>query len=410
MQQTQPVFKHDLMKNNSSKKEAKKGKWKKRMLTIHGWLGLSTGLVVFIVSITGCCWVFKEEIEGLIDEPYAIEASDKPIIPPSQAEKIAQEIFPKRAIHGALYQGATDPIEVIFYEADPEFYQMVYLHPYTGEVLGVKNGLAGFFAFVLKGHLRLWLPAYIGSHIVTISVLLFLFILFTGIILWAPKKVKTLKQRLRFLWKTQTGWRRKNFDLHAITGFYIYLLAFTLAFTGCVMGFNWFYYIVYKSVGGDNAPQFIMPVSKSLSNEALPNEPPIDQLMYKLFANRSEDITSYEFHYPENDTTSIYVEVAHQEGVYYNSDYRFFDQYSLEELPTSSIYGKYADASFADKVIRMNYDIHIGAIGGLPGKILAFLVSLISASLPVTGTLLWWGRKAKAKRQSQHLPLTTSQA
>ena len=43
----------------------------------------------------------------------------------------------------------------------------------------------------------------------------------------------------------------------------------------------------------------------------------------------------------------------------------------------------------------MNYDIHIGAIGGLLGKILAFTVSLLVASLPVTGTLLWYGRTYK---------------
>ena len=46
----------------------------------------------------------------------------------------------------------------------------------------------------------------------------------------------------------------------------------------------------------------------------------------------------------------------------------------------------------------MNYDIHIGAIGGLAGKIIAFLASLICASLPVTGTLLWYGKKFKKKK------------
>jgi uncharacterized iron-regulated membrane protein len=43
----------------------------------------------------------------------------------------------------------------------------------------------------------------------------------------------------------------------------------------------------------------------------------------------------------------------------------------------------------------MNYDIHVGAILGLSGKVLAFFASLIAASLPVTGFLLWRGRKKK---------------
>jgi uncharacterized iron-regulated membrane protein len=45
----------------------------------------------------------------------------------------------------------------------------------------------------------------------------------------------------------------------------------------------------------------------------------------------------------------------------------------------------------------MNYDIHVGAIAGLPGKILAFLISLLCSSLPVTGFLVWYGKKVKAK-------------
>jgi len=48
----------------------------------------------------------------------------------------------------------------------------------------------------------------------------------------------------------------------------------------------------------------------------------------------------------------------------------------------------------------MNYDIHVGAIAGMPGKIIAFLASLLSASLPVTGFIIWWDRE-KRKRQSK---------
>jgi uncharacterized iron-regulated membrane protein len=47
----------------------------------------------------------------------------------------------------------------------------------------------------------------------------------------------------------------------------------------------------------------------------------------------------------------------------------------------------------------MNYDIHVGAIGGLPGKIVAFIISLICASLPVTGFYVWWGKRKKSKKK-----------
>ncbi|GAL60979.1 PepSY domain-containing protein [Algibacter lectus] len=38
--------------------------FKKHILTLHKILGLVTGIVVFIVSVTGCCWAFRTEIEN----------------------------------------------------------------------------------------------------------------------------------------------------------------------------------------------------------------------------------------------------------------------------------------------------------------------------------------------------------
>lgn len=72
----------------------------------------------------------------------------------------------------------------------------------------------------------------------------------------------------------------------------------------------------------------------------------------------------------------------------------------MEELPVDHFYNRFDEASLADKMMRMNYDVHVGAIAGLPSKILAFCLSAIIASLPVTGFLIWWGRRKKAKRQA----------
>ncbi|WP_222707033.1 PepSY domain-containing protein [Neolewinella aurantiaca] len=106
----------------------------------------------------------------------------------------------------------------------------------------------------------------------------------------------------------------------------------------------------------------------------------------------------------------MYIEVSRSEGVIYNNDYRFFDQNTLEELPSNSIYAKYEDADLADMVIRLNYDIHIGSIGGLAGKIIAFFASIIIASLPVTGVLIWYGRRKKSKKRKPKRELVGHQS
>lgn len=370
--------------------------FKKIVFQLHKILGLTTGIVVFIVAITGCCWAFRDEIESLYDDYKKVAPQNAPILTPTKAKELAKAVFPNNSVHGTLFEKADDAVEVIFYDAEPEFYQSVFLNPYSGEVIQVDNHLTGFFAFTLKGHMRLWLPKDIGEQVVGISILIFILIIILGFILWIPKKKKNLKQRLKFDWKKTTRWKRKNFDLHTVIGFYVCSFALILAFTGSVISYNWLKYVVYKSTGGDKVAAFIVPENKSkivVDNDAIP----MDVLIEKL-KKESPNAESFELHYPHTKDESIYVEVSNSKGLYYDSDYRFFDQNTLEEIETPGIYGKYKDAKLSDKILRMNYDIHIGAIGGIVGKIIAFFASLLTASLPVTGILLWYGRKYKKQK------------
>lgn len=370
--------------------------FKKFIFELHKILGLATGIVVFIVAITGCSWAFREEIESLYDDYKKVTPQNEPMLTPSEAKELAHEVFPNQTIHGTLFKKADDAIEVIFYDAEPEFYQSVFLNPYSGEVIQVDDHLSGFFAFILKGHMRMWLPKEIGEQVVGASILIFILIIISGFILWIPKKRKNLKQRTRFDWKKTTRWKRKNFDLHTVIGFYVCALALVLAFTGSVISYNWLKYVVYKSVGGEKVAQFIIPENESEAG-AIDGIVPMDYLIVKL-QKEAPNAAAYELHYPSSPEESIYVEISNSEGLYYDADYRFFDQNTLQEIETPGIYGKYKDAKVADKILRMNYDIHIGAIGGIAGKILAFIVSLLVASLPVTGVLLWYGRKYKKVR------------
>ena len=147
---------------------------KKNIFLLHKILGLTTGLVVFIVAITGCCWAFKDEIESLYDDYKKVTPQNISILTPTKAKLLAKKVFPNNTIHGTLFKKKDDAIEVIFYDAEPEFYQSVFLNPYSGEVIQVENHLSGFFAFILKGHMRLWLPKVIGEQVVGIYILVFI--------------------------------------------------------------------------------------------------------------------------------------------------------------------------------------------------------------------------------------------
>jgi uncharacterized iron-regulated membrane protein len=53
---------------------------------------------------------------------------------------------------------------------------------------------------------------------------------------------------------------------------------------------------------------------------------------------------------------------------------------------------RYRDKDAGERLRAMNYDIHMGHIAGLPGRIAAFLARLVAASLPIAGALIWWNR------------------
>jgi uncharacterized iron-regulated membrane protein len=111
-----------------------------------------------------------------------------------------------------------------------------------------------------------------------------------------------------------------------------------------------------------------------------------------------------EVHVPETKASPVVVNINPDNQTYWKTDYRYFDPYTLKELEVDHVYGKLSDASAADKLLRMNYDIHTGAIIGLPGKILAFCASLLCASLPITGFYIWWGRRKKDRREAKQSP------
>lgn len=385
------------------KKKGLKDKLKKPVRRLHLYLGLSSGLVIFIVAITGCLWVFQEEITQLTSSLPQVEKQNIAPIPPAEAKRLALEIFPGRQVHGTLYEADNDPVKVIFYEYEPEFYHTVYLHPYTGEVMEMENNLTGFFPFILEGHRYLWLPKAIGEQVVAWSTVIFFVMLLTGLFLWWPKNRKSRKQRFTLNWKNSTKWKRKNYDLHSVIGFYISFVAVVIIFTGLIMAFERFQEVAYISLGGDKEVIWRVPSNTSMQATTAGEPSSMDKLYYRLREEYPQAV-DLEFHYPNNETEAIYVEIGYEEGTYYSADYRFYDQSSLKEITSPTIYGIYAEAGFPEKVMRMNYDIHVGAIGGFPGKVLAFFASLICASLPVTGFLVWYGRKYKKDKPVLRVP------
>jgi uncharacterized iron-regulated membrane protein len=376
---------------------------KKTIRKIHLLLGLTSGIIVFIIAITGCLYAFQEEIQNITEDYRFVQKQDAPFLLPSKLETIARKKLPNKTLHAIQYKGKEKSAEAIFFHFDEKkeennYYKIVHINPYSGEVLKVNDMYSGFFQWVLDGHFYLWLPPDIGQIVISSATLIFVLLIISGFILWFPKNKKAAKQRFWFRWKDGLKWKRKNYDLHNITGFYVMLIALIFAITGLVWGFPWFAQGYYSVIGGKKSLVYLEPNSNQIKqNPKVKN--PIDKT-YILMANEYPHAISIEVHPPETKLSPIAANANLEAGTYWKTEYRYFDQYSLKEIEVNHIYGKLNSSTNSDKLMRMNYDIHTGGIFGFAGKIFAFLISLLIASLPITGFFIWYGKRNKNKLKS----------
>ncbi|MDX1761142.1 MAG: PepSY-associated TM helix domain-containing protein [Christiangramia sp.] len=368
------------------KKKKKKNTLKKWAGRIHLWLGLLTGIIVFIVAVTGCIYVFHDEIKDAIYDYRFVEPRETGYLPPSEIKEIVQSEYPGTTDDFVLYVGENRPVAVYgVHEAIPYYY---YIDPYTGEFLYAQNFTRDFFEIVKALHMYLLLPQDIGRQVVGISTLIFILMMITGIVLWWPKKLNNLKKSLQVKWNAR--WRRVNYDLHNVSGFYLHILAIIVAITGLYFSYDWvkdgIYYL--GNLGEDIESDHHI---ENIIQKPGISEDPIDIAFFETM--EMDPGNEMYFVWTEGEDHPV-VTGAYEESLDYDhqSNYYFHPQTAelLQEQP-------YKSKSTGLKLQEISYGIHTGQYFGMTGKIIAFILSIFVASLPVTGFLVWWGRKNRMK-------------
>ncbi|HYG38936.1 MAG TPA: PepSY-associated TM helix domain-containing protein [Cytophagales bacterium] len=394
------------------KSKSKKSKSPLRRLNdwLHLWLGLSSGIVVLIVSLTGCIYVFEQEIKDALEPWRFVEVQDKPFVPPSVLIDTAQKYMPEQIPTGLTYSNKEGAAAIGYSgnENGKRTFTAIFLNPYTGEFLQKQQllgeGSFDFFRFIIDGHRALWMPYNIGRPVVGIATLIFVILLLTGLVMWWPKNFKKSSFSKSFKIKWKGSFKRVNYDLHNVLGFYTLVLAFVLAVTGLVWSFKWFENSLYfVTSAGETKPGHHHPPSDTTKAGmvAIDSIPVLDKAWYKTIA-QEPNVQGMYMSPSLPDPDDVIEIIAYQDhGSWYNRNTYYYDQYTLEQFRVQG--DRFAEASFADKLDMLNYDIHIGAALGLPGKILAFFISLICASLPVTGFLVWLNKKKKKKKKGKGL-------
>jgi uncharacterized iron-regulated membrane protein len=264
------------------------------------------------------------------------------------------------------------------------------LNPYTGEILAVLKNEPTFFEIIVQLHTNLLLGDA-GAEIVRFATLIFLILMISGIYLWWPRRKQGLKQRLIFDWKKTFKWKRKNYDLHSILGFYASLVIIFVVVTGLAWTFSWVDRSVYGIATLGEAYKGYPEVNSITLSSVTAMQQMDDYVLDHALKHYKAPVESWHYYVPQDKKESINLYLNPDSETWYKASAYYYDQRSgqllLNDDPEKMNNGRY--------IQNMYYDIHIGKVLGLPGQLMVFFASLIVASLPVTGFYIWYGRKYK---------------
>jgi len=247
---------------------------------------------------------------------------------------------------------------------------------------------------VLQLHMNLLLGNAIGTMITGTAVLCFFLLLLSGLILWFPRKftVKGFKKGLLLKWSI--GWKRFFYDLHNVLGFYALLPALLIALTGLVFAFTW----------ADNAVQFVANGVKSVEKRVIPKSTPIEghpaattDKVVGFLLKKHQDADMFSIRFREKDTDPLDIQVRLAKNRTHLFEWYYFDKVNAKMLM------RYNDRSIigGEKFRSMNYDLHTGAYAGILSKMLALLICLLCASMPVTGYVMWYNKFSAQKKKKK---------
>ena len=336
--------------------------FKKLIAKLHLWLGLGSGLIVLVVALTGCIFVFHDEIKDLTRDYRKVNPQNEVFATPSLLQQKMKSLYPEAVPGMVVYQGR-DRSAFVLTEIDESPHQ-IYFNPYSAEFLQKENLEEDFFLLVEDLHMHLWLPEKIGKQIIGASTLIFVFMLISGLILWWPKKRKNLKKRLQIKWNAK--WRRLNYDWHRVTGLYISLLALFIALTGLSFSYEWMNKAFYDIANlGQEKTQDHLNIE--LEKDEVFASTAMDLALYETLKIKPED--QMYFVWEQGDGLPI-VTGSYPTAMHFDHQSNFYFHPSTGKMLKSH---EYEEKSAGMKLQEMTYGLHTGQYFGTAGKIVAFL-------------------------------------
>lgn len=237
--------------------------FKKTFFQIHWFLGITAGLILSIMGVTGAIYSYEQPIQKWLNpNSFTVQVENKAKLTPAEIYQHFQTESPETKINSITIAKAPDESSSIniVKEGARKGYTMM-INPYTAEVLPEVKG-KDFFQFIQQLHRNLTAGEF-GKQITGASTLMLIFFVLSGLYLRWPKK-HSFKQW--FVIKPKLKGRNFLWDLHAVVGTWVVIFYLILACTGLYWSYDWWRNGMFKVLGVEK-PQPEMQAGRGEANQ-----------------------------------------------------------------------------------------------------------------------------------------------
>lgn len=363
------------------------------LFQLHWLLGISAGLVLALMGLTGAAYSFQGELlRALNPEVLRVEVRGGEVLPADVLLAKIEAASQQQVVRLTVEAAADVPGRAMFAPPPGERRgEARYFDPYSGELLGEPSG-QGFFDLMLTLHRFLAMGDY-GKQITAASTLALIFFCLSGIYLRWPRQSRSWRAWLTLDWAKRG--RAFNWDLHAVAGTWCLAFYLCAALTGLYWSYDWYREGLTSLLSSEPAgkPRERDGRGPRPANEAMPavNH---GALWVGLQQAAGPQLGAYSLRLPVAPGQPVKVFYLRDDAPHE----RAFNQLTLNaQNGAPGLHKRYHEQAFGDQLLVSNYALHVGSYFGLTGRILMFLASLSMPLFAITGWLLYLDRRRKKR-------------
>lgn len=225
--------------------------FRKVLFWCHLATGVTVGIVVLVMSVTGVLLTYQKQMQGWADARtyhLAPPASGARPLEPGPLVAAVRRAEPGQPTALTWRAGPGRAVEVAFGRE-----KTVFADPYTGAVLGRGAvGMKKFFSVATSWHR--WLAAEGENRARARAVtgacnLGFLFLVLSGVFLWCPRNWSRRALRNVTWFRRGLRSRARDFNWHNVIGFWSFLPLAVVVASGVVISYPWASTLVYRAFG-----------------------------------------------------------------------------------------------------------------------------------------------------------------